>query len=174
MQVQLTPEEVPEQTSAYVTPTLDDLAREGARRMLAAALELEVAEYLAQYTHLRGQDGLRQVVRNGQAEPRKVMIGGMAVPVQAPRVDDRREGEKFTSQILPPYLRRSPRLDQVLPLLYLRGLSTGDFAPALEELLGEAARGFSPTNIVRLKESWEAEYRPWRSRELTGADYVYV
>jgi transposase-like protein len=174
MQVQLTPEEVQEQTREHVAPTLEALAREGARWMLATALELEVQEYLAQHQHLRGEDGLRQVVRNGRAAPRKVVIGGLAVPVQAPRVDDRREGEKFTSQLLPPYLRRSQRLDQVLPLLYLRGLSTGDFAPALEELLGEAARGFSPTNIVRLKESWEAEYREWRERDLTGTDYVYV
>lgn len=174
MQVQLTPEEVQEQTGEPLAPTLDDLAREGARRMLAAALELEVAEYVARCADQRGEDGLRLVVRNGRAEPRKVVIGGMAVPVQAPRVDDRREGEKFTSQILPPYLRRSQRLDQALPVLYLRGLSTGDFAPALEELLGEAARGFSATNIVRLKESWEAEYREWRSRDLTGMDYVYV
>ena len=142
--------------------------------MLAAALELEVAEYIAQHAEQRGEDGLRLVVRNGRAESRKVVIGGMAVPVQAPRVADRREGEKFTSQVLPPYLRRSQRLDQALPVLYLRGLSTGDFAPALEELLGEAARGFSPTTIVRLKESWEAEYRAWRSRDLTGTDYVYV
>ena len=174
MQVQLTPEEAAEQTSAHVQPTLDELAREGARRMLAAALELEVSEYVTRFAAQRGEDGLRLVVRNGRAEPRKVVIGGMAVPVQAPRVDDRREGEKFTSQVLPPYLRRSQRLDQALPVLYLRGLSTGDFAPALEELLGEAARGFSATNIVRLKESWEAEYREWRNRELTGTDYVYV
>lgn len=174
MQVQLTAEGVQEQASEHVAPTLDELAREGARRMLAAALELEVAEYVARHAEVRGEDGLRQVVRNGRAEPRKVVIGGMAVPVQAPRIEDRRDGEHFTSQILPPYLRRSPRLDQALPVLYLRGLSTGDFAPALEELLGEAARGFSATNIVRLKESWEAEYQEWRERDLTETDYVYV
>ena len=174
MQVQLTPEELQGHTHEHVAPTLDELAREGARRMLAAALELEVAEYVARFSQARGEDGLRLVVRNGRAAPRKVVIGGMAVPVQAPRVEDRREGEQFTSQILPPYLRRSPRLDQTLPVLYLRGLSTGDFAPALEELLGEAARGFSPTNIVRLKEGWEAEYHQWRERDLTGTDYVYV
>jgi transposase-like protein len=174
MQVQLTPEAVQEQTSTHVAPTLDELAREGARRMLAAALELEVAEYVAHHAEQRDAEGHRLVVRNGRAEPRKVVIGGLAVPVQAPRVDDRREGEKFASQVLPPYLRRSPRLDPALPVLYLRGLSTGDFAPALEELLGEAVRGFSPTAIVRLKESWEAEYRQWRQRELAGTDYVYV
>lgn len=174
MQVQLTPEEIREHTNAHVVPTLDELAREGACRMLAAALELEVAEYVARHAALRGVDGLRQVVRNGRALPRKVVIGGMAVPVQAPRVDDRREGQQFTSQILPPYLRRSARLDQALPTLYLRGLSTGDFAPALEELLGEATPGFSATNIVRLKEAWETEYREWRQRDLGESDYVYV
>src|SRR5436190_20820675 len=90
------------------------------------ALELEVAAYVAHHAEQRDALGHRLVVRNGRAEPRKVVIGGLAVPVQAPRVDDRREDEKFTSQILPPYLRRSPRLDQALPVLYLRGLSTGD------------------------------------------------
>jgi transposase-like protein len=174
MQVQLTPEEVQQQTSAQVVPTLDELAREGARRMLAAALELEVAEYVARHQGARSADGRRLVVRNGRAQPRKVVIGGMAVPVQAPRVDDQRAGERFSGQILPPYLRRSQRLDQVLPLLYLRGRSTGDFAPALEALLGEAARGFSAPNIVRLKEHWETAYREWRLRDLTGTDYVYV
>lgn len=155
-------------------PTLDELVREGARRMLAAALELEVAEYIARHQHLRDEAGHRQVVRNGQAEARKVLIGGTPVLVQAPHVDDRREGEQFRSTILPPYLRRSQRLEEALPVLYLRGLSTGDFAPALAELFGEAARGFSPTNIVRFKEQWEAEYRDWQQRELTDSDYVYV
>ncbi len=174
MQVKLTTAEVQEQTTAHVAPTLDDLAREGARRMLAAALELEVAEYIAQHQHLCDAHGHRLVVRNGRADARQVLIGGLPVPVQAPRVDDQREGERFTSAILPPYLRRSQRLEEVLPFLYLRGLSTGDFAPVLAELFGEAARGFSPTNIVRFKEQWEAEYRTWQGRDLTGSDYVYV
>jgi putative transposase len=174
MQLQLNREETREQESAHVAPTLDDLAREGARRMLALALEMEVAEYIGQHQHLRGEDGLRQVVRNGRAQARQVVIGGMAVPVAAPRVDDRRQGERFTSAVLPPYRRRSQRLDAALPVLYLRGLSTGDFAPAMEELLGEAARGFSPTTIVRLKEVWKEEYHTWRQRDLMGSDYVYV
>ncbi len=142
--------------------------------MLATALELEVAEYLGRFQEERDEQGHRLVVRNGKARTRKILIGGLPVPVQAPRVDDRREGEKFTSQILPPYLRRSKRLEDVLPVLYLRGLSTGDFAPALEELLGEAAPGFSPTNLVRLKQVWEADYRHWKQRDLTDTDYVYV
>ena len=142
--------------------------------MLSAALAPEVAEYVGQHQAQRDAQGHRLVVRNGKARPRKVLIGGLPVPVQAPRVEDRRPGKQFTSQILPPYLRRSQRLEDVLPVLYLRGLSTGDFAPALEELLGEAARGFSPTNIVRLKQVWEDEYRTWRERELGETDYVYV
>jgi putative transposase len=142
--------------------------------MLAAALELEVAEYLGRHQELRSEDGCRLVVRNGRARERKVLIAGLPVPVQAPRVDDRREGAKFTSQVLPPYQRRSQRLEEVLPVLYLRGLSTGDFAPALAELLGEAAPGFSPTNIVRFKQVWEEEYRTWRRRDLGDTDYVYV
>lgn len=174
MQVQLTAEEVQEQTSQYVAPTLDELAREGARRMLAAALELEVAEYVSQHTLHRDELGLRLVVRNGHAQPRKVQIGGQVVPVQAPRVDDQRKGEQFKSVILPPYCRRSQRLEETIPVLYLRGLSTGDFGPALEELFGEAARGFSPTNIVRFKEQWEQEYQTWNTRELADTDFVYV
>lgn len=174
MQVQLTADERQQQAAETVVPTLEDLAREGARRMLATALELEVAEYIGRHVEARDATGHRLVVRNGKAKERKVLIAGLPVPVQAPRVDDRREGEKFTSAVLPPYRRRSQRLEDVLPILYLRGLSTGDFAPALEELLGEAARGFSATNIVRLKEGWETEYRAWRQRELRDTDYVYV
>lgn len=174
MQIQLTADESRQQVAEQTLPTLEDLAREGARRMLAAALELEVAEYIGRHTEEKAATGHRLVVRNGKAQARKVLIAGLPVPVQAPRVDDRRDGEKFTSAVLPPYRRRSQRLEDVLPVLYLRGLSTGDFAPALEELLGEAARGFSATNIVRLKEGWEEEYRTWRQRSLSGTDYVYV
>jgi transposase-like protein len=174
MQVQLTAVDAVEQASQEVAPTLDSLAREGARRMLAAALELEVAEYITRHASCRDDAGHRRVVRNGKAQARTVLIGGLPVAVQAPRVADRRTGQRFTSQILPPYLRRSERLEETLPLLYLRGLSTGDFAPVLTELFGEAARGFSPTNIVRLKESWEQEYRTWKQRDLCDTDYVYV
>jgi transposase-like protein len=123
---------------------------------------------------LRDEAGHRLVVRNGSANPRTVVVGATPVMVQAPRVDDRRPGEKFSSQILPPYVRRSQRLEEALPILYLRGLSTGDFAPALTELLGEAAQGFSPASIVRFKQLWEQEYQAWRKRDLAATDYVYV
>jgi putative transposase len=174
MHVQFTGTEVAEQVRERVTPTLDELARQGARQMIALALQLEVAEYIETHAHLQDEHGHRLVVRNGAAQPRTVIVGATPVTLQAPRVDDRRPGEKFTSRILPPYVRRSHRLEEALPLLYLRGLSTGDFAPALAELFGEAAPGFSPTSIVRFKQLWEQEYQSWRKRALSGCDYIYV
>src|SRR5438445_10240856 len=167
MHVQSTATTVPEQVSEGAAPTLDELARQGARQMIALALQLEVAEYIETHAHQRDEDGQRLVVRNGSAKPRTVLVGATPVTVQAPRVDDRRAGEKFTSQILPPYVRRSQRLEEALPILYLRGLSTGDFAPALTELFGEAAKGFSPASIVRFKQVWEQEYQSWRKRDLS-------
>jgi putative transposase len=153
---------------------LDDLAREGARQMLVAALETEVAEYLARHRGERDERGHAKVVRNGRARPRKVTLGAGTVELRAPRVDDRREGEKFTSRILPPYMRRSPKVSEVLPILYLRGLSTGDFRPGLEALLGEDAAGLSAANISRLLGVWEEEYEAFRKRDLSQVDYVYV
>jgi putative transposase len=154
--------------------SLDELAREGARRMLEAALETEVAEYLARHRGERDDHGHAKVVRNGRARPRKVTLGAGTVKVRAPRVADRREGEKFTSRILPPYMRRSPKVSEVLPILYLRGLSTGDFRPGLEALLGEDAAGLSAANISRLLGVWEEEYEAFRKRDLSQVDYVYV
>lgn len=174
MQLQFSATESAEQVQEVVTDTLDELARQGARQMIALALRFEVADYLAKHAHRRDANGQRLVVRNGLARPRTVIVGATPVTVQAPRVDDRRPGAKFRSQILPPYVRRSQRLEDALPILYLRGLSTGDFAPALTELLGEAAKGFSATNISRFKQVWEQEYRSWRKRDLSGSDYVYV
>src|SRR5207344_3218677 len=133
--------------------TLDDLAREGARRMIAAALEAEVDEYVSAFTEEVDEDGRRLVVRNGRARERRVTVGSGTVPVRAPRVNDKRveegsgERKRFSSRILPAYARRSPKVGEVIPILYLRGLSTGDFRPALESLLGEDAAGLSPTTI---------------------------
>lgn len=153
---------------------LDGLAREGARRMIAAAMEAEVAEYVARHRGERDGAGRALVVRNGRARPRKVTLGAGTVEIKAPRVHDGREGEKFTSRILPPYMRRSPKVAETLPILYLRGLSTGDFRPALEGLLGEDAAGLSAANITRLLGVWEEEYAAFRRRDLSGVDYVYV
>jgi transposase-like protein len=137
---------------------LDELVLEGARRMLLAALDAEVAAYIERHREFRDERGHAQVVRNGRGRPRKVTVGAGTLEVTAPRVDDRRDGERFTSRILPPYMRRSPKVEEVLPVLYLRGLSTGDFRPALKGLLGEDASGLSPANITRLIDIWEAEW----------------
>jgi len=153
--------------------TLDEIAREGARRMLMHCLNLEVEEYINQNTNAVGEDGRRLVVKNGVGRPRKVTMGSGTVDVSAPRVNDKREGEKFFSQILPPYMRKSPKVESLLPLLYLKGLSTNDFHSALGEFLGEGTLGLSPASIVKLKKIWEAEFDEWSKRPITKK-YVYV
>ena len=153
---------------------LDELVREGAQRMLLAALEAEVASYIERHCDFRDEQGHALVVRNGRARSRKVTVGAGTLEVAAPRVDDRRESARFVSRILPPYMRRSPKVEETLPLLYLRGLSTGDFLPALKGLLGEAVSGLSASNISRLIGVWEAEWSAWRVRSLEDVDYVYV
>jgi len=158
---------------------LDEIAREGARRMLIEALKAEVDDYVERHRRERDEQGHALVVRNGRGRARKLTVGAGTVEVRAPRVDDRRRDDKgrrqrFTSHILPPYMRRSPKVAEVLPILYLRGLSTGDFRPALEILLGEDAAGLSPTTIARLTAGWEKEYDDFRRRNLSGRDYVYV
>ena len=160
--------------------TLDDLAREGARRMIAAALEAEVGEYVTAFADERGEDGKRLVVRNGHARERRVTVGSGTVPIQAPRVNDRRVEEdtgqrkRFGSRILPAYARRSPKVTEVLPILYLHGLSTGDFGPALRDLLGEDASGLSASSIQRLTEAWQSEHAAFRTRELRFHRYAYL
>ena len=159
--------------------SLDELARTGAQRMLAAALEAEVSEYLATHCKQRDQRGKALVGRNGHARARKVTVGSGTIEVRAPRVDDRRVDEtgdrqRFRSRILPPYMRRSPKVAEVLPILYLRGLSTGDFRQALPVLLGKDAAGLSATAITRLTGEWQHEYEAFRRRDLSDRDYVYV
>ena len=158
---------------------LDELAREGARRMIAAALRAEADEYVACFEEELDGDGRRLVVRNGWARERKVTVGSGTVPVRAPRVNDKRvddEGKRrrFSSRILPAYARRSPKVSEVLPVLYLHGLSTGDFRPALRDLLGEDASGLSSSSIQRLTESWQDEHEAFRKRQLRFARYAYL
>jgi putative transposase len=157
-----------------ITQSLDELAREGARRMIVAALEVEVEQYIEELRHLRDEHGHALAVRNGKAEPRTVSLGAGNIELQAPRVNDRRPDHRFTSEILPPYMRRSPRLSEALPVLYLRGLSTGDFEEAIPALLGADAAGFSSSTITRLSRVWQDEYEGWRKRPLAGKEYVYV
>jgi putative transposase len=158
---------------------LDEIALAGARRMLMAALKTEAADYVERHGDERDAEGRALVVHNGRSKGRKLTLGAGTVELKAPRVNDRRHDEqgqrqRFSSRILPPYMRRSPKVAEVLPILYLRGLSTGDFRPALEGLLGADAAGLSPTNISRLTACWEEEYTAFRQRDLAGREYVYV
>lgn len=153
--------------------TLDEIAREGARRLLVQALNLEVQEYIGQFSSEVDEEGRRLVVRNGVGRPRNITMGSGAVEVQCPRVDDRRDGEKFLSAILPPYLRKSPKIESLLPILYLKGLSTSDFKSALGVFLGEGTMGLSAATIVKLKKIWEDEFAAWSKRPVTKR-YVYM
>ena len=158
---------------------LDEIVRDGARQMLAAALQAEVAAYVAAFADQLDENGHRLVVRNGYHQPREVLTAAGAVLVKAPRVNDRRvdpdsgERQRFSSAILPAWARKSPQMSEVLPLLYLHGLSTSDFGPALEQFLGSGA-GLSATTITRLTAQWQDEARTFAARDLSGSDYVYL
>lgn len=152
---------------------LDELCRLAAREMIATALEAERRAYLEANAGVVDAAGRRVVVGNGYAREREVTTAAGRVEVRAPRVDDRRADASFSSAILPPYMRRSPKVSEVLPVLYLRGLSTGDFAPALEGFFGSAA-GLSASTVQRLTEAWRAEHQQWSARDLSAVDYVYV
>ena len=170
---------VDEAADAELSTTLDELVAEGARRMLAAALEAEVDAYLMSLTDERDDQGRRLVVRNGHAVPRSLVTGAGPIEVRSPRVDDRRVDEttgermRFRSSILPPWARKSPKVAEVLPLMYLHGMSSGDFVPALEELFGSAA-GLSASVITRLTTDWQKERDQFAHRSLKDVDYVYV
>ena len=158
---------------------LTEILREGAHKMLAAAIENEVEEYLAAHAQGRDEAGHRLVVRNGYLPHRTIQTGLGAIEVHQPRVNDKRLDAdahriRFTSKILPPYLRRTRSLDELIPWLYLKGVSTGDFSEALAALLGPQARGLSATNIVRLKAIWQQEWKDWARRLLEGKQYVYI
>jgi transposase-like protein len=157
---------------------LDELVRDGARQMLAAALQAEVAAYVEAFAGEVDEDGHRLVVRNGYHQPREVATAAGAVPVRQPRVNDKRVEEvtgervRFSSAILPAWARKSPQVAEVLPLLYLHGLSSGDFLPALEQFLGSSA-GLSAKTITRLTEQWQGEAAAFNKRSLADTDYVY-
>jgi len=141
--------------------------------MLQEALENEVAEYLSRMASVRTEDGRQAVVRNGFLPVRDLVTGAGPVRIRQGRVRDQRRKLKFTSRILPPYLRRVPSVDALIPVLYLKGISTGDFTEALEAILGPNTAGLSATNIVRLKEGWQEDYEAWARRDLRGKRYIY-
>jgi len=159
---------------------LTEILRQGARTLLAQAVEAEVADFLAKHADLKTEDGRQRIVRHGHLPEREVLTGIGPVAVRQPRVRDRDAAAgdpgriRFTPAILPPYLRRSKSIETLLPILYLKGVSTGDFSEALAALLGKDAPGLSPTAIVRLKEGWLEEYAAWQKRDLSAKRYVYV
>jgi len=157
---------------------LTGILREGAQRLLAQAVEAEVAAYLEVHQELRDARGHRLVVRNGHKDERELQTGVGPVKVRQPRVNDRRVDEngqrmRFTSSILPPYLRRTKSIEELIPWLYLKGISTGDFSEALTALLGPEAPGLSASTVVRLKEVWQRDYEAWSKRSLADKRYVY-
>ena len=166
-------------TNAELGSGLDELVREGARRMLAAALEAEVDAYVSAFAGEVDDAGRRLVVRNGHAQAREIVTGAGAVEVRAPRVNDRRvdeetgERRRFRSSIIAPWARKSPKVAEVLPLMYLHGMSSKDFAPALEEFFGSAA-GLSASVVTRLTQQWQEERERFARRSLTEVDYVYI
>jgi putative transposase len=166
------------QGGAEMRAALDEMVLEGARRMLAVALEAEVDAYVAAFVEHRDERGHRLVVRNGRAEARTITTAAGPIEVTAPRVNDRRVDDaglrqRFRSSILVPWARKSPKVSEVLPLMYLHGMSSGDFAPALAEFFGSAA-GLSASVITRLTTQWQAEHRAFAQRDLSERDYVYV
>src|SRR6516165_10683626 len=156
---------------------LTDVLRQGAQQLLAQAIEAEVADWIDGHRDCRDAAGRRQVVRNGYLPERTITTGVGPITVKQPRVHDRRPAElreKFSSAILPPYLRKTKSVEELIPWLYLKGVSTGDFSEALAALLGPDAKGLSATTVTRLKGLWEQEYHDWSKRSLTGKQYVYV
>jgi transposase-like protein len=168
-----------QKSTAVVGSLLDELVRDGARQMLAAALQAEVAVYVEQFADVLDEDGHRLVVRNGYHQQRDVATGAGAVTVTAPRVNDKRvdqetgERQRFSSKILPAWSRKSPKVAEVLPLLYLHGLSSLDFAPALEQFLGSGS-GLSAATVTRLTTQWQDEAKAFEKRDLSKFDFVYL
>jgi len=170
----------PSTSPAELSPgdILEELLRQGARKMLQAAIENEVEEFLLRHRDERDASGRCLAVRNGFMPERKILTGVGPLSFRQPRIDDRklrahRQTEPFTSRILPRYMRRIPSIDNLIPILYLKGISTGDFPQALSAILGEGAKGLSATNIVRLKRFWEEDYKSWAKRDLSDKNYVY-
>ncbi len=161
-----------------VRDVLTEVLRTGAQDMLVTAIEAEVNDYIEEHAELRDESGRRLVVRNGYMPERQIQTPIGKIEVQKPRVNDKRVDEegnriRFTSKILPPYLRKTKSLEELIPWLYLKGISTGDFPEALASILGEGAGGLSPTSICRLTEKWQEEFSEWQTRSLDGKRYVY-
>jgi transposase-like protein len=165
-------------TERVVCASIEQIAREGARRALQKAIEDEVAEYLEVHRGELDESGRRLVVRNGHKPPRAILSGLGPIEVKQPRVNDRRVDEngvrfRFSSKILPPYLRKTKTIEDLVPWLYLKGISTGEMSDALVHL-GFDGSGLSPASVTRMTESWQHEYEQWNNRDLRGKHYVYL
>ena len=165
------------QTRPAAVDPITEILRQGARQLLAQAIQAEVAAWIEQHAQLVDETGRHQVVRNGYLPERTILTGLGPIDVKQPRVHDRRAPEqrvKFSSAILPPYLRKTKSLEELIPWLYLKGVSSGDFTEALQALLGAEAPGLSATTVTRLKAIWEQEHEAWNRRSLEGKRYVYI
>jgi putative transposase len=161
----------------FVDDPISEILRQGARNLISQALEIELELFINQYKDLRDQMGLQRIVRNGYLPERQIQTGIGPVSVKAPRIRDRHQNASkrihYSSAILPPYLRKTRSMEQLLPWLYLKGVSTGDFGDALSALVGKDAPGLSAPTIARLKTVWQQEYEQWQKRSLLGKRYVY-
>ena len=171
------PEELRNPEENSFTSMLDEVVRKGAQKMLETALKLEVEEFCQSHDEQRDEDGRRLITRNGYSKSRNIVTGAGQLAIQTPRVDDRALAEagkpRFKSSLVPPYLRRTKNIEELVPVLYLKGISTGGFTEALEKILGKDVIGFSAENIVRMKQIWEQDYKQWISRDLSESRYVY-
>jgi len=162
---------------SFVDDPITDILRQGARKLLSQALEAEVEFFLSQYADLKDDAGRQRMVRNGYLPEREIQSGIGSIPVKAPRVRDRHADTsqriRFNSLILPPYLRRTRSMEELIPWLYLKGVSTGDFSDALAALVGKEAPGLSPATVSRLKTTWQQELNLWQKRDLSDKQYVY-
>ena len=171
------PEELRNPEENSFTSMLDEVVRKGAQKMLETALKLEVEEFCQSHDEQRDEDGRRLITRNGYSKSRNIVTGAGQLATQTPRVDDRALAEagkpRFKSSLVPPYLRRTKNIEELVPVLYLKGISTGGFTEALEKIFGKNVIGFSAENIVRMKQIWEQDYKQWISRDLSESRYVY-
>ena len=168
-----------EQPSQFSPDPLTEVIQAGEKALLRTAIQAEVSGFISEYTHLLDEEGRQRLVRHGFLPEREMMTGIGKVSVQVPRVRDRGSNSdgskiKFASKIIPPYLRKAKSVEELLPWLYLKGISTGDFGEALAALLGPDAEGLSSSTITRLKATWWEEYEAWRKRDLKGKRYVYI
>ena len=163
----------------FVDDPITDVLRQGARKLLAEALEAEIEGFLSQYAYLKDEQGRQRVTRNGHLPERTIQTGIGPVPVKVPRARDRQPGDepgpvRFNSTLIPPYLRKTKSMEELIPWLYLKGVSTGDFSEALAALVGKDAPGLSASTVSRLKTVWEEEFEQWQKRDLSHRRYVYI